>query len=163
MLTAFEQGGKTRPVLLAYTRVDDAGFKQKLTDSDLTRSATDGNLLSTPNERRPRSSRAIPRAGYSTVRQERVIAVEIVLMFLLAFGIVGSVEARMRTLLKRHERQLDAVREDLARVERKLDGLLKHSGLHGTQPADCTRPGAPNAEPGAAPDRGGGTAHQSLS
>ena len=33
MLTAFEQSGKQRPVMLAYTRVDDAGFKQKLTDS----------------------------------------------------------------------------------------------------------------------------------
>ncbi|MBC7819591.1 MAG: hypothetical protein IAG10_22130, partial [Planctomycetaceae bacterium] len=32
MLTAFEQSGKQWPVILAYTRVDDAGFKQRLTD-----------------------------------------------------------------------------------------------------------------------------------
>ena len=64
-------------------------------------------------------------------------------MFLIAFGIVGSVEARMRILLKRHERQLDAAREDLARVERKLDGLLRHSGLSGTQPADSPPPVSP--------------------
>jgi hypothetical protein len=61
---------------------------------------------------------------------------EIVLMFLIAFGIVGSVEARMRVLLRRHERQLDAAREDLARVERKLDGLLRQSGPYGSQAAD---------------------------
>jgi hypothetical protein len=65
---------------------------------------------------------------------------EIVLMFLIAFGIVGSVEARMRALLRRHERHLDAAREDLARVERKLDGLLRHSGLSGAQAADSPPP-----------------------
>jgi len=74
--------------------------------------------------------------------------VEIVLMFLIAFAIVGSVEARMRALLRRHERQLDAAREDLARVEQKLDGLLRHSGLYGTQPSSAAPRGSPGAEPG---------------
>lgn len=68
---------------------------------------------------------------------------EIVLMFLIAFGIVGSVEARMRSLLKQHERQLDAAREDLARVERKLDGLLRHSGQYGSQAVDSPPPVSP--------------------
>jgi hypothetical protein len=68
---------------------------------------------------------------------------EIVLMFLLAFGIVGSVEARVRSLLKRHEQQLKAAREDLARVEGKLDGLLRHSGLYGTQPTGGPSSGSP--------------------
>src|SRR5947209_4392382 len=60
-----------------------------------------------------------PRLLSVVVQRWRASTVEIVLMFLIAFGIVGSVEARMRILLKRHERQLDAAREDLARVERK--------------------------------------------
>ncbi len=54
---------------------------------------------------------------------------QLVLMFLIAFGIVGSVEARMRSLLGRHERRLDALRDDLDRVERKLDRLMRHEGL----------------------------------
>ncbi len=77
---------------------------------------------------------------------------EIGLLILIAFGIVGSVEARVRALLKRHERQLDAAREDLARIERKLDGLIRHGGLDGTPPAAASSAGPPSAEPGAAAD-----------
>lgn len=61
---------------------------------------------------------------------------QIVLMFLIAFGIVGSIEARMRYLLQRHERRLDAVRDELARVDRKLDRLLRHEGLSDRGPED---------------------------
>ena len=64
---------------------------------------------------------------------------EIGLLFLIAFGIVGSVEARVRALLKRHERQLDAAREDLARIERKLDGLLRHGGASQVWPSGSGR------------------------
>ncbi len=54
----------------------------------------------------------------------------IMFLILLGFGIVGSIEARVRSLLKSHERKLDGLREDVARIERKLDDLLRHSGLN---------------------------------
>ena len=59
---------------------------------------------------------------------------EIGLLILIAFGIVGSVEARVRALLKRHERQLDAAREDLARIERKLTDCSATAGWTAPRP-----------------------------
>jgi len=49
---------------------------------------------------------------------------EILLMILIAFGIVGSVEARVRSILKTHEHKLDMLRGEIARCEKKLDSLL---------------------------------------
>ncbi len=54
--------------------------------------------------------------------------VTILLVFLIAFGIVGSVEARVRSILKTHERQLALLRSDIARCEKKLDQIAG-SGL----------------------------------
>jgi hypothetical protein len=52
----------------------------------------------------------------------------------LGFAVVGSVEARMRRLLRPHDARLAQLQGDLLRVERKLDDLSRHSGLHGTEP-----------------------------
>jgi len=49
-------------------------------------------------------------------------------MFLIAFGIVGSVEARVRSILKTHEKQLELLRADIARCEQKLDRLSGSGG-----------------------------------
>ena len=70
----------------------------------------------------------------------------IVFGLLLGFAIVGSVEARMRKLLRPHEARLAQLQEGLARVERKLDGLLRHSGLYGTQAADSVAGGGGSGE-----------------
>ena len=61
---------------------------------------------------------------------------EIFLMFLIAFGIVGSLEARFRPLIKQHEQQLKSLREDIARCETKLDRLLPQSGQSGSQSSE---------------------------
>jgi hypothetical protein len=53
---------------------------------------------------------------------------EIFFMLLIAFGIVGSVEARVRSILKTHEKQLELLRADIARCEQKLDRLSGSSG-----------------------------------
>ncbi len=53
---------------------------------------------------------------------------EYVLMFLIAFGIVGSVESRVRSILKTHERQLSSAQAELAECNRKLDLLLRKHG-----------------------------------
>ena len=61
---------------------------------------------------------------------------EIALMILLAFGIVGSLEARLRPLLKQHEQQLDSLRRDIAQCETKLDRLLPQSGQSDSQSSE---------------------------
>jgi hypothetical protein len=53
---------------------------------------------------------------------------------LLGFAIVGSAEARLRKLFRPHEASLACLQMDLARVERKLDDLLRHGGLSGHRP-----------------------------
>jgi len=68
---------------------------------------------------------------------------------LLGFAIVGSIEARLRKLLRPHEASLAHLLENLARVERKLDGLLRQSGLSGTRPADEVSGNAGSGEEGA--------------
>lgn len=49
-------------------------------------------------------------------------------MFLIAFGIVGSIEARVRSLLKSPQEQLERLRLALARCEQKLDRLVGDQG-----------------------------------
>ncbi len=49
--------------------------------------------------------------------------------FLLGFAIVGSIEARMRKLLRPSQDRLAGLREDLERIEDKLELLLRHNGL----------------------------------
>ena len=70
------------------------------------------------------------------------MALYIVFGLLLGFAIVGSIEARLRKLLRSHETRLARFQDDLARVEWKLDSLLQHSGRDGTQSADATPGGA---------------------
>ena len=49
---------------------------------------------------------------------------DIVVLFLISFGIVGSIEARMRVILARRDHQLDVVEEMLIACNKKLDRLL---------------------------------------
>ena len=58
---------------------------------------------------------------------------EYVVMFLIAFGIVGSVEARVRAILRLHARRLDSVHEELAKCNKKLDLLLQQRDQSGKQ------------------------------
>jgi hypothetical protein len=58
---------------------------------------------------------------------------EYVIMILIAFGIVGSIDARVRVILKAHEHRLDSVYEELDRCNRKLD-LLLHQHEQSSKP-----------------------------
>lgn len=60
---------------------------------------------------------------FASIEQKELL-MEWVFAILIAFGIVGSVEARVRALMRIHEIKLDRICDQLERCESKLDKLL---------------------------------------
>lgn len=58
---------------------------------------------------------------------------DIIILILVGFGIVGSIESRIRPLLKNQEFELRQLKTSVERLEQKLETILGNSAMNDSE------------------------------